>query len=162
MRMAPRTKRSASRLAGSPRSSAMSGAEAAISQPFYISGAPRRGQAIYLRRVLSQIGCGSSGGKLRACLCHRSGSVTSRWRGYPRVGTGFPQPNKYESDCFIARTARVGEFDKVRQFAGWFQVLPFGGLAVTRLVDAFQYSSKGAASLCPTELIVDCGAASSE
>jgi hypothetical protein len=34
-----------------------------MSQPFYISGAMRLNKAIYLRRVLSQIGCESSGGK---------------------------------------------------------------------------------------------------
>jgi hypothetical protein len=41
----------------------MSGEDAAISQPFYIRGALGLTEAIYLRRALSELGCGLFGGK---------------------------------------------------------------------------------------------------
>jgi hypothetical protein len=102
MRMAPRTKRSASRLAGSPRSSAMSGEDAAMSQPFYVRGEPCLKEAIYLRLALSEIGCGSFGGKADEHLWDTSGCLSSRWSGYSRDRDSFPQPQQFQPSLFYS------------------------------------------------------------
>jgi hypothetical protein len=101
-------------LAGSPRSSAMSGEDAAISQPFYVRGERCLKEAIYLRLALSQIGCGSSGGKADAHLWDTSGCLSSRWSGYPREPTDFPQPQQIRpsllysmNGCWFGRVTDV-------------------------------------------------------
>jgi hypothetical protein len=70
----------------------MSGAEAAISQPFYSSGAGEQNLIIYLIRAVSQIDCGSFVGKARTALLIATGFLNTELEqiseGSHRFSTG--------------------------------------------------------------------------